>query len=74
MQTEPFKPAAEPLVSAVIVSFNTRAMTLDCLRTLTAALAGLPTEIIVVDNASQDGSADAITTSVPGVQLLRCGK
>lgn len=71
MQTELFHPAAEPLISAVIVSFNTRAMTLDCLQTLIKALAGLSAEIVVVDNASHDGSADAITASFPGVHLLR---
>ncbi len=44
-------------LSILIVSYNTRAMTLACLDSLPVD-AGY--EIIVVDNASTDGSADAI--------------
>lgn len=46
-------------VAAVVVSFDTRELTL---RAVHAALRGtrVPAEIVVVDNASRDGSADAI--------------
>ncbi|UMA63307.1 glycosyltransferase family 2 protein [Roseivivax marinus] len=58
-----------PKVSVVVVSYNTRKMTLDCLRSI-AAQTSLPHEIVVVDNASGDGSAEAIAAEFPGVRLL----
>jgi N-acetylglucosaminyl-diphospho-decaprenol L-rhamnosyltransferase len=47
------------LLSIVIVSFNARADLEECLRSLGTAPAVVSHEIIVVDNASSDGSADA---------------
>lgn len=66
----PTAPAA-PLVCAIVVSFNTRDMTLRCLRTLQRELAHLHAEIWVVDNASTDGSAAAIAEALPDVRLIR---
>ena len=66
-----------PELSVIIVSYNTRQMTLDCLRTLFAKLAGLSAEVIVVDNASSDGSVSAIRAQFPQVRVientLNCG-
>ncbi len=59
-----------PEVSVVIVSYNTRAMTLRCLQTLLDGLGGLRAEVWVVDNASTDGSADAIRDAFPRVRLI----
>ncbi|MBV9848927.1 MAG: glycosyltransferase family 2 protein [Armatimonadetes bacterium] len=59
-----------PVVSVIIVSYNTREMTLDCLRALYADLAGLDSEVWVVDNASTDGSPAAIRAAFPAVHLL----
>jgi GT2 family glycosyltransferase len=53
----------------IVVSYNTRAMTLDCLRSL-AAETQVPHETIVVDNASTDGSAEAIAAEFPGIRLM----
>jgi hypothetical protein len=61
--------APEPLVSILVVSFNTREMTLACLRSV-AAETRAAHEIIVVDNASSDGSAAAIAAAFPDVTLL----
>ena len=47
-------------VSIIIVSFNTRDMTLRCLHALYANLGELAAEVLVVDNGSQDGSVAAI--------------
>jgi GT2 family glycosyltransferase len=58
-------------VSVLIVSYNTREMTLACLRSLLNQTPGLPLEVRVVDNDSQDGSADAIAAEFPGVVLER---
>lgn len=57
-------------VSVVIVTFNTRAMTLDCLRVLATALEGISAEVIVVDNASTDDTARAIEAEHSEVRLV----
>jgi GT2 family glycosyltransferase len=58
-------------LSIIIVNFNTREMTLECLRSVYAGLGRLRAEVIVVDNASSDGSADAIAGAFPRVKLIR---
>lgn len=54
-------------VVAVVVSWNGREDTLDALE----SLRGIDT--VVVDNGSQDGSADAIAERFPDVELIRAG-
>jgi GT2 family glycosyltransferase len=53
----------------LVVSYNTRAMTLACLRSLDAETR-VPHEVIVLDNASPDGSAAAIAAAFPGLRLI----
>ncbi|MGF1649781.1 MAG: glycosyltransferase family 2 protein [Hyphomicrobiaceae bacterium] len=60
-----------PVVSVLIVSYNTKELTLDCLRSVVRETQRLSYEVIVVDNASSDGSADAIAAEFPGVALIR---
>lgn len=61
-----------PAASVIIVSYNTRTMTLRCLATLREALRDpAAVEVIVVDNASSDGSPDAIAEYFPEVTLVR---
>lgn len=60
---------ASPALTVLIISFNTREMTLACLRSLFAETRQ-PFETIVVDNASQDGSAAAVASEFPQVHLL----
>lgn len=62
--------AGAPDVSMVVVSFNTRDSLRRCLQTL-ARTSGVSHEIVVVDNASRDGSADMVAREFPGVVLLR---
>jgi GT2 family glycosyltransferase len=62
--------SSEPVLSVIIISFNTRAMTLRCLATLSESLGNLDTEIFVVDNSSRDGSAEAIREQYPSVILI----
>lgn len=62
-------PATEPHVAIVLVNWNGRDLTLDCLRSL-AAITYRPHTVIVVDNASRDGSVEAIRKSFPDVDLL----
>jgi GT2 family glycosyltransferase len=60
-----------PDVSVIMVNWNCADVLLDCLRCLeNGALEGLSHEILVVDNASTDGSVDALRRSAPGVRLL----
>jgi GT2 family glycosyltransferase len=59
----------DPLVSIIVVSYNTREMTLECLRSVFAET-NQPFELIVVDNASSDGSVAAIAAEFPGVRLM----
>jgi GT2 family glycosyltransferase len=61
-------------ISAVVVSYNTRQMTLDCLTSLYADLGTLPAEVFVVDNASTDGSVDAIRAHFPYVHIIANAK
>ena len=60
-------------LSVIIVSYNTRQMTLDCLRALHLDLqcAKLQdSEIWLVDNASRDGSVQAIRDEFPDVKII----
>ncbi len=59
----------QPVLSILIISYNTREMTLACLRSV-AAQTRTPHEVIVLDNASADGSAAAIAAEFPDVRLL----
>lgn len=63
--------ATRPDVSVVIVSWNTRRLLLDCLTSLRAATHVATLQLVVVDNASGDGSADAVAASFPDVLLVR---
>ena len=58
-------------VSVVIISYNTRDWMDKCLSSIAAAATGNRVEVIVVDNASKDGSADHVAARHPEVQLIR---
>ena len=60
-----------PDLSVIIVSYNVRAFLLHCLESVHRATKGLSTEIYVVDNASADGSAQAVRTYFPDVELIQ---
>jgi GT2 family glycosyltransferase len=57
-------------LSIVIVNWNTRELLDGCLQSLLANLDGFEAEIYVVDNASDDGSAEMIRVRYPQVQLI----
>ena len=58
-------------VSVIIVSWNAREYLRQCLASLLDETCRYPMEIIVVDNASSDGSADCVANSYPNVRLIR---
>jgi len=57
-------------LSIIIVSFNTREMILECLRSIEAQTRHTSYEIIVVDNMSTDGSAEAIGREFPNSRVM----
>lgn len=60
-------------LSVIVVSWNTREALRDCLASVPAACGDLAREILVVDNASADGSADMVRAEFPGVRLIESG-
>lgn len=61
-------------LTIVIVSYNTREMTLDCLTSIYAETRETPFHVVVLDNMSNDGSPDAIAEAFPQAQLIRSPK
>ena len=60
-----------PDLSIIIVSFNTCELTRKCLESVCENTASLHCEILIVDNASSDGSAEMIESEFPQIRLLR---
>lgn len=58
-------------VSIIVVSYNTCAMTLACLASIAAETREVRFEVLVVDNASTDGSAQAIASHPSRPVLIR---
>ncbi len=56
-------------VSIIVISFNTRELTLECLRSVYAETRDVTFEVIVIDNDSDDQSAEAIAREFPQLQL-----
>jgi hypothetical protein len=58
-----------PIVTVVVVNWNGREITLECLASLRAVTYS-PLRVLVVDNASTDGSVDAVRKTFPDVLVL----
>lgn len=74
MRSEPEKAldeAASPLLSIIVVTWNVRPLIERCLSEALASRIPGPVEIIVIDNASRDGTADLVAEKFPSVQLIR---
>ena len=61
-----------PRLSVIIVTFNSRAEIDACLRSLTEGIQA-DREIVVVDNASTDGTAAHLRERWPGIRLIALG-
>ncbi len=57
-------------VSAILVTYNSRPVLDGCLRSLQAQ-EGIGLEILIVDNASEDGTADWLAERFPEIRLWR---
>ncbi|RLD09280.1 hypothetical protein DRI50_12385, partial [candidate division KSB1 bacterium] len=69
--TKPFlNDGQEIVISVIIVNYNVREFLEQCLNSVQRALNNIPSEIIVIDNASVDGSVPAIRQRFPDVILI----
>src|SRR5438045_832678 len=66
-----FTPPGQPArVAALIVNFNTWVRLEACLAALRSAPAEGGLQVVVVDNASADGSAAAVRAGFPDAELI----
>ncbi len=61
----------KPLLDVIIISFNTRDLTLRCIQSVKETCA-LPHSITVVDNNSTDDTASIVQKTYPDTQLIKC--
>ena len=57
-------------VTIIIVSYNTRDMTVECIQSILKQTCSIRYEVIVVDNGSTDGSVEAIRTHFSSIKLF----
>jgi len=57
-------------LSVVIVNWNTESLLRDCLRSVYDTVEGMTFEVIVVDNASSDGSVAMLKVEFPQVRRI----
>lgn len=65
---------SQPVVSVVIVNYNTRDLLLSCLQSVYASEGIGDPEVFVVDNGSSDGSVEAVSKQFPCVNVISCGR
>ena len=62
--------AGYPTVGVIVVNFNCGDLVLDAVSSLSQQ-SSPPDRVVVIDNASSDGSAAAIAATYPGVEVVR---
>jgi Predicted glycosyltransferases len=64
------------MLAIIIVSWNVRTLLDRCIATVQASLAdsGIDYRIVVVDNASTDGTLVLLRTRYPGVEVIEAGR
>jgi len=70
-QDPPLMSVRPPDLTIIVVSWNTRDLLADCLSSVRRWYGGVSYQLIVVDNASADGSADMVARDFPEVTLIR---
>ncbi len=58
-------------LSIIIINYNTRDLTADCLESVYRTIKGISFEVFVVDNASVDGSAEFLKSKFPDINLIK---
>jgi GT2 family glycosyltransferase len=58
-------------LTVIIVNWNTGNLLAKCLESVRTALPGLPAEVLIVDNASTDGSELVVESGFPEFRLIR---
>lgn len=58
-------------ISIILVNYNTKDLTKNCLKSVFEHTLGLRFEVFVVDNNSQDGSCEMIEQEFPQVRLIK---
>ena len=57
-------------LSIIVVTYNSRRHVRDCLESIQRTAKSIDHEVIVVDNASQDGTPDILRNEFPNVRLI----
>lgn len=60
----------KPSVSVIVVNYNTLSLTKMCLESIYRFTENITFEVMVVDNASRDNSADVLKKEFPGVTFI----
>ncbi|MFA6073894.1 MAG: glycosyltransferase family 2 protein [Candidatus Woesearchaeota archaeon] len=60
----------KPKLTIIILSYNTKEILLNCLKSLEKVKNEVPCEVIVSDNASNDGSPEMVSKLFPEVKLI----
>lgn len=71
MSDSPGSTINSPTLSVLITSWNTQMLLAELLASLRENPAGVPSEVIVVDNGSTDGSGEMVRTAFPEVRLIQ---
>ncbi len=58
------------MLSILIVSYNVRDLVLDCLTSIYETVQHIPFEVILVDNASSDGTPEAVKEKFPQCHVI----
>ena len=61
-------------INVLILSFNTKKLTLDCLESVFSAKTKILFDVTVVDNNSTDGTIKAISANYPQVKIIKSNK
>lgn len=58
------------VLTVIVISYNTREMTLTAVRSLYETTRETPIDVVVFDNASSDGSAEAVAEAFPQARVV----
>ncbi len=61
-------------VAVIIVSYNTRELLLECLASVFDSVQDRSIELVIVDNASEDGSPEAVRQAYAHIRLIQNSK